>query len=170
MSRRPAIHLCFLGQFRQAGSTCGIVEEALCDGEPDPVGGGPTIAFAVVWARIQHGACNPTWSGPGFDKRLTFDPPTNWPSSHLRGIILPERSTLSSLTGRTGGLLIESTNPLGMEQVHGEAWKPASGSGDPAFRTQKVALRSTAQLYGLTSEVRTVCVSSASTDLCGGAG
>ena len=28
------------------------------------------------WARIRHGTCSPTWSGLGFDKRLTFDPPS----------------------------------------------------------------------------------------------
>ena len=64
-------------------------------GIPGPVGGeySQRLFSVVVWARIRHGTCSPTWSGLGFDKRLTFDPP-RWSSSHLRRIILPERSNL----------------------------------------------------------------------------
>ena len=53
---------------------------------PSPFGNEHHMVLAVTRS--------PTWSGLGFDKRLTFDPPTSWSSSHWRRIILPERSNL----------------------------------------------------------------------------
>jgi len=45
-------------------------------------------------ARIPRDTCSPTWSGIGFGKHPTFDPPLVGSSSHLRRILLPERSNL----------------------------------------------------------------------------
>src|SRR5262249_12178456 len=74
----------------------GTPSAAPARGKPGPVVGGYSqrSLSAVVWARIPRGTCSPTWSGLGFDKHPTFDPPTSWSSSHLGRIILRERSNL----------------------------------------------------------------------------
>src|SRR5260370_18923391 len=38
--------------------------------------------------------CSPIWNGIGSGKALTLNPPHRWSSSHLRGILLLERSNL----------------------------------------------------------------------------
>src|SRR5437762_11948921 len=48
----------------------------------------------VFRARKLRGTCSPTWNGIGSGKALTLNPPHRWSSSHLRGILLPERSNL----------------------------------------------------------------------------
>jgi hypothetical protein len=49
---------------------------------------------AAVWARTQRDTCSPIWNGIGSGKALTLNPPHRWSSSHLRRILLPERSNL----------------------------------------------------------------------------
>src|SRR5207245_10102917 len=48
----------------------------------------------AVWARKLRGTCSPIWKGIGSGKALTLNPPHRWSSSHLRRILLPERSNL----------------------------------------------------------------------------
>ena len=62
----------------------------------------------------------------------------------------------------------KSTKPLDVGKVPGKARQPTSGSRRPAPLPLKFALRSTTRLTGRTSKAGTVCVFSASTDLCGG--
>jgi len=73
---------------------------------------------AAAWARTQYGTCSPTWSGLGFDKHLTLilldlviKPLEEDRTLATVKPTSPDRCRtriLSSLTGRTSGLLIES--------------------------------------------------------------
>src|SRR3954447_1892671 len=51
------------------------------------------LPCGAAWARTPHDTCSPTWSGIGSDKHPTLDL-LHWSSSHVRRILLPERSNL----------------------------------------------------------------------------
>src|SRR6516225_10716277 len=87
---------CAPGPASSAPPQSGILSASPARGTPDPVVAGYSqrSPSAVAWVRTQRGTCSPTWSGLGFDKHLTLILLTSWSSSHLRRIILPERSNL----------------------------------------------------------------------------
>ena len=61
-----------------------------------PIGGGSArrSLSAALWVRRPRGTCSPIWNGIGSGKALKLHPPHGWSPSHLRRIILPERSSL----------------------------------------------------------------------------
>ena len=50
--------------------------------------------FPTPLGHEPRGTCSPIWNGIGSGKALTLNPPHRWSSSHLRGILLLERSNL----------------------------------------------------------------------------
>ena len=62
---------------------------------PQLTAGLPEDCFPPPFGHEHHVVlCSPIWNGIGSGKALTLNPPYRWSSSHLRRIILPERSNL----------------------------------------------------------------------------